>query len=372
MSKPVPVLLMNYDLRFGGTECQLCETALHLDRSRFTPHVACIRLQGRRRAELEREGVPLVECFFPSFGSWRVFEAARRMATYLHRHRIQVVHSFDVPGNLFAVPVAFLSRVPVVLSSQRAFREVTPGWYHRFLRLTDRLVDGTVVNSANLREHLQRHDGIAAKRLTLVYNSVDLERFSPSGPKADVLAGCSPVIGCTSMLRPEKGVGTLIEAFALLSARYPCAGLLLVGTGPQHAEMETRAEQLGLTGRIHFAGPVMDVAPWLRRMDIFALPSLSEALSNSLIEAMATGCVAVASDVGGNAELVCDSLCRFRPGDAEDLAQTLEPLLGDGDLRARVAAEGRAFVQSTFSREESLGRLGDLYMQHLRRKGVAP
>lgn len=178
------------------------------------------------------------------------------------------------------------------------------------------------------------------------------------------------MIGSTSMLRPEKGVDTLLNAFAALAPRFPRAGLVLVGTGPQHAAMETRAMQMGLSERVHFAGPVADVAPWLRRMDIFVLPSLSEALSNSLIEAMASGCAALASEVGGNSELVTDPSRLFRPGDAEDLARKLEPLLTDSVLRERVAAEGRAFVHQSFSGEKSLGRLADLYTEHLRRKGV--
>jgi glycosyltransferase involved in cell wall biosynthesis len=233
------------------------------------------------------------------------------------------------------------------------------------------LVDGTVVNSANLREHLIKHDGLRATRLALVYNSIDIERFAPvsegSPERAEVLAGWSPVIGSTAMLRPEKGVDTLVEAFASLTRKAPAAGLLLVGGGPLQVRLEARIRELGLEDRVYFAGPVTDVLPWLRRMDIFVLPSLSEALSNSLLEAMSVGCPAVASQAGGNPELVRDGETGylFQPGDAAGLAGKLQLLVQDPALRARLAAAGRAFIAQNFSRERSLGVLSDLYTRHL-------
>jgi glycosyltransferase involved in cell wall biosynthesis len=258
-----------------------------------------------------------------------------------------------------------------VLSSQRAYRELTPGIYHKGLRFTDRLVDGTVVNSAALREHLIKTDSIAPDNLLLCYNSVDLEHYTPHGARAEVLKNSWPVIGSTAVLRPEKGAGTLIEAFAPIARRYPSVGLLLVGGGPMQSQLEARAVELGIAEQCHFAGPVSDVAPWLRRMDMFVLPSLSEALSNSLLEAMAVGCAVVASDVGGNPELVRDGDTGrlFRAGDAADLAGVLQDLVEDSGASATLRDRGRSFVTQMFSREASLGRLASLYVSKLQSKG---
>jgi L-malate glycosyltransferase len=369
---PIPVLLMTYDLRVGGTERQLTEVALNLDRRNFTPHVACIHLQGTRYAELLRAGIPLAEFSFPSFGSPKAPAAALRLAAYLRRHRIRIVHAFDVPANIFAVPVSALSRIPVVLSSQRAFRELTPGWYHHMLRLTDFLVDATVVNSQNLRRHLIADDRLPPSHLILCYNSVDVTHFDPGPPVENVLPGASPIIGCTSMMRPEKGVGTLIEAFAAISRQAPSAGLLLVGGGPLQHDLEALAVRLGIRDRCHFAGPVSDVVPWLRRMDIFVLPSLSEAFSNSLLEAMAVGCACVASEAGGNPEIVQSGSTGylFPPGDAAALQSRLQNLIADPAHRAGISAAGQAFVRAEFSREKSISVIERLYLSCLRRKGA--
>ncbi|MEP7351659.1 MAG: glycosyltransferase family 4 protein [Acidobacteriota bacterium] len=368
MSEPVPILLLSYDLRFGGSERQLAEVAQHLDRDRFAPHVGCIRLQGGRRGELERAGVPLVEFSFPSFASRHCLAAGWRLSTYIKRHRIKLLHSFDVPGTMFGIPFGFVSKVPVVLSSQRAFRELASGYERRLLRFTDRLVDGVVVNSANLRAHLETSDGLSQAKTTLVYNSVDLERFTP-GPGAEVLPECSVVIGSTAMLRPEKGVADLVEAFASVAALDSKVGLLLVGSGPLYEPIKARINELGLSKRCHMAGGVTDVRPWLRRMDIFVLPSLSEALSNSLLEAMATGCTAMATEVGGNPELVREGETGllFEPGNAKQLGVKLHSLIENDELRKRLAASGQTFVRQKFSRASSLGAMADLYSQHLAR-----
>ena len=146
MSEPVPILLMARELGLGGTERQLTEIARALDRRKFTPHVGCLHAEGLRGAELEAAGVPIVR--FPVQSLYRpsTLSAARGMGRYLKLHRIQLVHTFDVPMNLFGVPVARVYHTPVVLSSQRAFRDLTPGIHRRLLRVTDRLVHGVVVN----------------------------------------------------------------------------------------------------------------------------------------------------------------------------------------------------------------------------------
>lgn len=376
MNSPVPILLLSYDLRFGGSERQLAEVAQYLDRSRFVPHVGCIRLQGGRRGELERAGVPLVEFSFPSFKSRDCLAAGWRLRTYIRRHRIRLIHSFDVPGNMFGMPFGFLARFPgknpVLLSSQRAFRELTPGFEHQVLRFTDRFVDGVVVNSSNLRKHLEQSDNLPLSFTTLIYNSVDLERFKP-GRAVNVLPDCRVVIGSTAMLRPEKGVRDLVEAFAIVAARDPSIGLLLVGSGPLYEPIKARIQELGLTSRVHMAGGITDVLPWLRRMDIFVLPSLSEALSNSLLEAMAVGCCAVASEVGGNPELVREGETGhlFTAGDVKQLAQRLESLTGNDDERTQLASAGQAFVRGNFSRAASIGAMADLYQRLLAKAGAA-
>jgi glycosyltransferase involved in cell wall biosynthesis len=119
----------------------------------------------------------------------------------------------------------------------------------------------------------------------------------------------------------------------------------------------------------HFQPAVPNVAPWLRAMDIFVLPSLSEALSNSLMEAMGCGCCPVASRAGGNPELVTDgeSGLLFPVGDAEALAARLALLLDDPPYRRRLAAQAERRIQEHFTREQAARAMGEIYQEFLAR-----
>src|SRR3974377_2527773 len=141
MPRPCPVLLMSRALSLGGSERQLAEIARSLDRSRFEPHAGWFRAEGFRGEELRLGGVPVVEFAVRSFAGPSVLTGVRAMGRYLQAHEIRLVHTFDVPSNLFGVPAARLFRVPRVISSQRAHRALTPGLRRRLLRVTDRLTD---------------------------------------------------------------------------------------------------------------------------------------------------------------------------------------------------------------------------------------
>jgi len=338
-----------------------------LDRSLFQPHAACFRGGGFRTRELRRAGVPVLELHVRSLLSRSAVAGARRLGRYLARQRIQVVHAFDVPSALFAVPAARFYGVPVVLSSQRAHRALTPGLTRQLLRLTDRMVDGIVVNSQSVARELVAEDGVARSLLHLVYNGIDTGRFRPEGPRA-TLPWPEPglVIGVACALRPEKGLPALLEAFAQVHRRYP-SRLLIVGSGPAGPSLEAQARQLQLGAACHFEPAAEAVAPWLRAIDIFVLPSLSEALSNALMEAMACGCCAVASDAGGNPELVAEGHTGrlFPSGDSAALAAVLESLAQDPALRQRLAAAGARFIREGFAREDAARRMGQVYARCL-------
>lgn len=366
---------MARELGLGGTERQLSETALSLDRRRFEPHVGCFRAGGFRELELRQAGIPLVEFPVRSLISPSTLAGAGQMGRYLVDHGIRLVHTFDVPADLFGVPVARLFRTPVVLSSQRAHRTLTPTATRHLLRLTDRMVDGIVVNCQSVARELTSHDGVPQSLLHLAYNGIDTGIFCPQGAAAAVPWEApwpdATVIGVVCALRPEKGLHLLLEAFAQVRAAHPGARLLIVGSGPMLLELEGLAASLNLGDRCRFQGAVRNVAEWLRVMDIFVLPSLSEALSNSLMEAMACGCCAIASGAGGNPELVRDGETGllFPVGDALALAASLQRLLDDAEERRRLGENAARLMRDRFSREAAAQVMGAIYTRYLEQAG---
>jgi len=364
MLKLTPVLLMARELGLGGSERQLAETAKALSDFGFEPHVGCFHAGGFRAAELRDANVPVVEFPVSSFVRPAAAAGALALGRYIRERRIQLVHTFDVPLNLFAVPLARLFRAPRVLSSQRAHRELTPGVRRRLLRVTDRLVDGIVVNCAAVRRDLVENDAVPPRLIHLCYNGLDPEVFYPPAFRPP-----GPVeIGIVCAVRPEKGLATLLEAFARLESRADVR-LTIVGSGPALHDVQELASRLQLGRRCTFEPAIRDVAGRLRSMDIFVLPSLSEALSNSLMEAMACGCCAVASRAGGNPELVQEQETGllFKPGDSADLARCLDLLVGNSALRQRLAAAGSASIRQQFTIRRSVEQMAAIYRAVLER-----
>jgi glycosyltransferase involved in cell wall biosynthesis len=367
-------LLMTRELGVGGSERQLVEIARALDRDRFEVHVACLRSGGFREQELKAAGIPVVRLGADSFRSPAALAAASRMRTYLSRQSIDLVHTFDVPANLFGVPVARASGARSVLSSQRAHRDLTPGLRRRFLRLTDRLADGVVVNCLSVRQQLIDQDGVPPPKIHLCRNGLDTLAFRP-GPRLrpPALEGASLVVGIVCALRPEKDLATLVEAFARVRSLRAGLKLAIIGSGPVEASLKQRCRELGLAGQCHFEPTTSRVADWLHGIDIFVLPSRSEALSNSLMEAMACGCCAIASNTGGTPELIQEGIngLLFRPGDAADLAGRLASAIENAALRSFLARQAASRIQEEFSLEASARAMAAIYQASLEGAGRA-
>ena len=370
MEKPVPVMLMVRELGLGGSERQLTEIALRLNRSRFEPHVGCFHPAGFRGEELARAGVPVERFPVRSFLHPSSLTAAVHLGRYVERHRIQLVHSFDTPMNLFGVVSARAFQTRVVLSSQRANRELASRVERHLLRLTDSMVDGIVVNCEAVCKHLVQDEGVPAGRIHVCHNGIDTGRFNPGQRVRPVeMNEAGVVIGVVCALRPEKGLRLLVEAFQKVRGGAAKPKLVVVGDGPSGPELKALCRQLGQNEDCQFVPATERVAGWLRAIDIFVLPSLSEALSNSLMEAMACGCAAIASRVGGNGELVRDGQTGllFECGDSGDLARRIEELIENPELRRTLAGQGARFIRENFSLDRAAFRMGEIYAEALSR-----
>jgi glycosyltransferase involved in cell wall biosynthesis len=146
---------------------------------------------------------------------------------------------------------------------------------------------------------------------------------------------------------------------------------VVVGDGPERAQLEALAGQLGLADRVHLAGHQQDVRPWLAALDVLVLSSDWEGMPNALLEAMAAGLPIVATAVGGVPEVVVDGATGLLvpPGDPSALAEAITRLLRDPDLRRTMGQAGRARVERRFSINETVRLTEELYATLLEEKG---
>lgn len=342
----------------------MTEVALALDRGRFAPHVGAFIVRGNRGDELCAAGVPVVEVPVRSLKSPRSLVAAWDFVRYIRANDIRLVHTFDQPLTAWAIPLVRYFTTAVALASQRCHLDLGSPLLRRRLLFAERGADGVVVNCDFLRRHLMEDAGIQPEKIHLCYNGIDLSRFHRGGGTRPAdLPPEALVIGVVCLLRPEKGLPTLVEAFAAVRKLAPHLRLAIVGSGPMLPELQSRARDLGVLNDCIFQPAIGGVEDWFRNIDIFVLPSLSEALSNSLMEAMASGCCPIASRVGGNPELIEDGVSGllFSPGDTASLAGALREAILNPELRLRLANAAHDFVEANFSRETAARRMEQIY-----------
>lgn len=366
MTRDRPVVLLVGDtLNLGGTEGQCVELACRLDRSRWDVEVACIRPVGPLRPRLELAGFQPWHCGPASFKSPGLIGAIVALAHRMRTRGIAVVHSFDFFSNILALPAARLAGVRAVIGSQRDLGNLRPPAQQTLHNLSLRLATHLLVNSEAVKERVVQYQGVRPDRITVILNGVDLARFSPSN--GTPRNGSSLVVGTLSNLRPEKGLADLIRAVGIVRDQWPDVRLVIWGEGPLRGELEDLARSLGLMRSVALLGSTTTPEAALRDLDIFVLPSLSEACSNGLMEAMAMALPVVATSVGGNPGLVKDEISGLLvpPADGPAVAKAISRLLEDRPLAARLGEQARVQAYLTFGIGRMVARTEALYARAL-------
>lgn len=340
-------------------------TALSLDRRLFTPHVAYVE-DGFRADELRRGGIALLQLPLRSYINRTAWESAVMLRRYIREHRIRMVHTFDHSISIFAIPVSATMPGVLVLSSQRYYFSLLPRRQRWMMNLAHRLASGIVVNAESIRTHLVTEYGHRREKIEVCYNGIDIEQFSPAPKRRGAF---SIVVGVVCVLRPEKNLRVLVEAFARVGKGNRELGLLVVGSGPEQELLEKLAQELGVGEQCRFQPSSANVVDYLREIDIFVHPSLSEGLPNAVMEAMACGCCVLSSNVGGSPEVLVEgeSGFLFAPTDMETLTERLRSVIADRELRERLGRAAAERIRALFTTAQAARRMEEIYLAALER-----
>ncbi len=362
-------MLVSHLLDTGGSERQMRQLSVALDRSRWDVHVAFFRPEPDRERELQAAGVKTVFIPVYSYTSIDTVGSIMKLRRYLKEHRIQLLHAFDNPSSTFAVPVARLAGVPVALASQRSNRKLEPLRLQRLRRFVDPCAHGFVVNAKALEEHLVNDEGISRTKIHFCPNGLDTSRFSMDNrQRLPQLTKASLVIGCIATHRPEKQIPFLVDAFAEMRRLRPGLQLVLVGSGTETARIVERVEANQHGSDCLMIPHTPDTSVILKSIDIFVLGSKSEGASNSVMEGMASGCAVVASNVEGTRDLVHNGVngFLFEYCDQASLLGKVLPLIDDSALRLKTAQDSSHWVRSTMSVEAATARMASIYELYLK------
>jgi glycosyltransferase involved in cell wall biosynthesis len=289
---------------------------------------------------------------------------------FIREQRIDILHTHGYKTDVLGKP-AVLGTGCRVISTPHGW-STNAGPMLRIYEALDRLsfyfLDAVVPLSSDLHDGLRKLPGLSS-RLHLIGNGVDLSEVDAVNGLAPEVrewrAAGATVVGYIGQLIPRKGVDTLIRAFSQL--KIPDRRLCIVGEGPQRAELEALAKELGETERVRFLGYRPDRIALLKGFHAFALPSALEGTPRCLLEAMAANVPIAATNIPG-----CDTLIRpgetgelFEVGDSAGLLTALSRLLEQPQYAASVAAAAQRFVRAEFSAETMAARYAALYRQVL-------
>ena len=354
-------------LTTGGMENGVCKLLVGLDHDRFE-QTLCTIFSGD-----EPEGLSDTRCLclnqMPNRRAFLVPTLQRIFA----RERPDIVHSRNW-GAIEATLGARLARVPAVVHSEhgRDLQSIVhQPWRKKLLR---RFFYGwaneLVCVSQELREHYCRELGLPAERFQVLSNGVDTDRFRPNGfIRAELRRSVGAqtdtvVVGTVGRLDAMKDHLTLFRAVELALNRDLDLRLLIVGEGKERPVLEAYlAGHPRLSARTWLVGNVRDVENWLNAFDVFVLPSLSEGMSNTLLEAMAVGLPAIATAVGGNTEVIENSHSGLlvEPQKPEKISELLMRLGADLALRCAIGKAARNRAEERFSLRSMVMRYEDLY-----------
>jgi glycosyltransferase involved in cell wall biosynthesis len=279
----------------------------------------------------------------------------------------------NLPGRV----LGRLAGVPIIITSRRN-ENIGGAMRERFNRWTAHLDDRVVAVCELARQAEIERAGVAFEHVVTIYNGVDVTQFPVASVQATAQARRAigmpfkvPLVGSVGRLHPQKGFSDLLTAFVQVRQRIPSAQLFVAGDGELREGLEAQARSLGMAEAVTFTGVRADVPKILAALDLFVLPSLWEGMPNAVLEAMAAGLPVVATAVGGTPEVVMDGVTGLLvpPQDPSALAQAIERLLRDPDLRRTMGRAGRRRVEQHFDVRETVRQVEDLYETLLREKG---
>ena len=328
------VLHVNHTMDLGGTEIMLLDLAAEQKKLGHDVTICSMYGPGLLDGKAGEYGLPVVHLNSPN----NLLAKVINLTAYLRKHQQDIVHSHW--GVWLPTAIAgFISGTPCVHTHhsnqrRRLFME------HRFASLFTTKV---VVLTPEVDDYIRKWVAVPQRKIVVIPNGISSSRIV-GAPRVELdgIPAEAPMVGMVARLSPPKDYSTFIKAAKIVIERFPGVHFVAVGDGPQRLQFETEVTQLALRN-FHFLGNRMDVPAILRRMTISVLATRNEGLSITLLEAMASGCACIASDIPGNRFALDNgnSGVLVSGNNSVALATAIGELLGDDGQRTRFCEKAK-------------------------------
>lgn len=356
MAQKPKIMHLIQSLDLGGCENFLLRLLPRL--AKFDHIVITLAAFGSLAPQFEGRGIKVVSLRSRSlFDLMSLFRLRQSIVTYKPDLIFSYLFHADVVGRLFVQPFLGQRVIPCLRTTYNYPRY---RWARRFEQVTHGLVSHYLANSEAVKAYYVNHLGVKAQAITVIPNGLDLKDFGKSKRPQIVkhALGLPPkalVITCVANLHPNKGHTYLLEAFEATGGQNKTSHLLIVGDGETAEQLHQQAATYRSKSRIHFLGRRDDVPSILSVTDIFVLPTLFEGMSNAILEAMASACAVIVTDIPENRVLITHQVngLLVAPRDARGLGRAIGLLAQDSRLGRKLGVAARESVRQNYSLEKS-------------------
>lgn len=358
-SETIKVCHISMCLQTGGLERLLVDFARFHDRRRFELEFIALAGEGQPAAEIRASGCP-VHVLNQNLKIRKLFSLSQ-LANRLKKGRTQVVHTHNTYAQFYGALAARMARVPVLINTQHG-RGCGSGWKAEWqFRIANRMTQRIVGVSHDAARLCQSQDARSSEKISTIWNGINLDRFAYCGPKL------APTAISVARLTPQKDFPTLLQAVQLVLPHVPDFCLRIVGDGSERAHLAALIDRLNIGRHVELLGERHDVPELLAVSGFFVSSSLTEGISLTLLEAMAVGIPVVATNVGGNPEVVIDGQTGrlVPPRDPAALARAIVDLCAERDLWTAMGLLGRQRVEQNFEIREMIRSYEKLYEELL-------
>ena len=357
---------VTFDMRIGGTEQVIYNLVEHIDSKKYDVSIMCLNQPtGPFGIQLQNKG-----CRIIAFNRQPGFDLKliHDMRSYIIQNKINILHCHQYTPYVYGLFASLFTKIKVIFTEHGRFYPDQRKLKRILINPVLSLFTSSITSISSATKHaLMKYENIAGKKIQVIYNGINGSRFEfPTSSNLRTTLGIDEktfVLGTVARLDPIKNHDMMIKAFKIVHEKFPKSVLIIVGDGPERQQLESLILSLKMNGSVIITGFRHDTPQFYDLMNLFLLTSFSEGTAMTLLEAMASGKPCIATNVGGNPEIVLDHTTGFLVpgGDEPKLTQKIIQLIEDENLRANMGVAGRKRFQEIFTASKMASEYQKLY-----------